>query len=392
MTRPAAAQGTERPAARAAARPRVVVHLAHEQDPVAWRARYAAGETLDRTPYGYDLAAGAFDLAWSVSHRERPVVARVRRALAARLGTDVVHAWRNRALLGSADVVWTHTEREHLAVGLVRTTLPRRRRPAVLAQSVWLWDRWDDLGRARRRLFAAVLRGHAVEAVHSDVNRRVALDRVPGRRVVLVPFGTAPATGEGRAAGSAASAPEVLAVGNDRDRDWAVLRAALDLLPGVTARIASRSAAAARVAVPGRVDVAPAAGRAELARLYEGCRVVVVPLRENRHASGATACVEAMAAGRALVVTDAGGVRDYVVGTRARLVAPHDAAALADAVRHALGPGEATSAADVRARGLRQEDYVARYVLLTCALLAQAEIPAAVSSFEPVAEEAGLAP
>ncbi|MGO1179444.1 glycosyltransferase family 4 protein, partial [Cellulosimicrobium funkei] len=138
--------------------------------------------------------------------------------------------------------------------------------------------------------------------------------------------------------------------------------------------------------------VAPATGRAELARLYAGCRVVVVPLRENRHASGATACVEAMAAGRALVVTDAGGVRDYVAGTRARLVAPHDAAALAEAVRRALGPGEATSAADVRARGLRQEDYVARYVLLTRALVAQAEIPAAVSSFEPVAEEAGLAP
>jgi hypothetical protein len=38
------------------------VHLAHEQDPVAWRARYAAGETLDRTPYGYDLAAGTVDL------------------------------------------------------------------------------------------------------------------------------------------------------------------------------------------------------------------------------------------------------------------------------------------------------------------------------------------
>ncbi|MET7135489.1 glycosyltransferase [Cellulosimicrobium sp. MI9406] len=375
-------------------RPRVVVHLAHEQDPVAWRARYAAGETLDRTPYGYDLAAGTVDLAWSVSHRERPSVARVRRALAARLGTDVVHAWRNRALLGSADVVWTHTEREHLAVGLVRATLPRRRRPAVLAQSVWLWDRWDDLGRARRRLFAAVLRGHAVEAVHSDVNRRVALDRVPGRRVVLVPFGTAPATGEGGAAGTdgPGTTPEVLAVGNDRDRDWDVLRAALDLLPGVTARVASRSVAAARVAVTGRVDVAPATGRAELARLYAGCRVVVVPLRENRHASGATACVEAMAAGRALVVTDAGGVRDYVAGTRARLVAPHDAAALAEAVRHALGPGEATSAADVRARGLRQEDYVARYVLLTRALVAQAEIPAAVSSFEPVAEEAGLAP
>ena len=92
-------------------------------------------------------------------------MARVRRALAARLGTDVVHAWRNRALLGSADVVWTHTEREHLAVGLVRATLPRRRRPAVLAQSVWLWGRWDALGRARRRRCAGVLRGPAVAAV-----------------------------------------------------------------------------------------------------------------------------------------------------------------------------------------------------------------------------------
>ncbi len=315
VTRRAAAQGTERPAARAAARPRVVVHLAHEQDPVAWRARHAAGRpwtarpTATTSPRGRSTSPGACPTA---SDRSWPASgARSRR------GSGPTSCTRGAtARSWGARTSWTHTEREHLAVGLVRTTLPRRRRPAVLAQSVWLWDRWDDLGRARRRLFAAVLRGHAVEAVHSDVNRRVALDRVPGRRVVLVPFGTAPATGEGRAAGSAASAPEVLAVGNDRDRDWAVLRAALDLLPGVTARIASRSAAAARVAVAGRVDVAPAAGRAELARLYEGCRVVVVPLRENRHASGATACVEAMAAGRALVVTDAGGVRDYVAPGR----------------------------------------------------------------------------
>ena len=55
------------------------------------------------------------------------------------------------------------------------------------------------------------------------------------------------------------------------------------------------------------------------------------------------------------------------------------------------GPYEARADAEA-ARGLRQEDYVARYVLLTRALVAQAEIPAAVSSFEPVAEEAGLAP
>ncbi len=315
VTRRAAAQGTERPAARAAARPRVVVHLAHEQDPVAWRARHAAGRpwtarpTATTSPRGRSTSPGRVPPR-ATGRGPRPALARgaARDRRRARVAQPRAPGERGRR--------GTHTEREHLAVGLVRTTLPRRRRPAVLAQSVWLWDRWDDLGRARRRLFAAVLRGHAVEAVHSDVNRRVALDRVPGRRVVLVPFGTAPATGEGRAAGSAASAPEVLAVGNDRDRDWAVLRAALDLLPGVTARIASRSAAAARVAVAGRVDVAPAAGRAELARLYEGCRVVVVPLRENRHASGATACVEAMAAGRALVVTDAGGVRDYVAGTR----------------------------------------------------------------------------
>src|SRR3954453_13354789 len=60
-------------------RPRVVVLLGHDQDPVRWRERHAAGETLDETPYGYDLASEWCEIGWARSHSEHPVVARVRR-------------------------------------------------------------------------------------------------------------------------------------------------------------------------------------------------------------------------------------------------------------------------------------------------------------------------
>src|SRR3712207_4839311 len=77
-------------------RPRVAVVLDADQDVTTWRIRYEAGHTLDRTPYGYDLAADAFDLDWTVSpSRERAWTRRLRRRVAAIVGFDVVHVWRN---------------------------------------------------------------------------------------------------------------------------------------------------------------------------------------------------------------------------------------------------------------------------------------------------------
>jgi glycosyltransferase involved in cell wall biosynthesis len=79
--------------------------------------------------------------------------------------------------------------------------------------------------------------------------------------------------------------------------------------------------------------------------MLRAAAVVVVPLerREDR-ASGQTTYVNAMARGKAIVVTDTPGVRDYITdGETGLIVAPGDAEAMADAVSRLLAdPDERT--------------------------------------------------
>ncbi len=359
-------------------RARVVVALSYDQDPERWRERHARGEVLDATPYGYHRAADRFEMAWTRSHPESARQARVRRALAARLGFDVVHVWRNRRLLRSADVIWTHTEREHLAIAAVLG----RRGPPVLAQSVWLWDAWPSWSPARQRRTAALLRTHAVEVVHSPVNLADAHAAVPGRRVELVPFGSA--TLPSARGVEPASPPLVLAVGNDVDRDWPLLARVAARLPGLRFRVVSASRTARETAWPANVERVLVATRESLIRDAGEAACVVVPLRDNRHASGTTSCIEAMGAGRPMVVARAGGLDAYVRGA-ARLVEPSDAAAMALAIEDAVaGRVAAPALGEVEARGLTQADYVERYARITDWLLG-APWDDAVSRFAPVA-------
>lgn len=367
-------------------RSRVAVILSSEQDAVAWRERYSRGETLDQTPYGYHLAQDEFDMRWSTARAESPFEKRVRTALAARLGFDVLHVWRNRRLIRESDVVWTHTEREHLAVAALQLLTPAHRRVAVLAQSVWLWDIWPTWGRAHRWLVARLLRTHSIEAVHSRVNRAVSETAVPGRRVVLVPFGTASPFSVATDSESREASPTkvVLAVGNDADRDWRTLAAVAAMMPDTRFRVASSSRHARQVDWPVNVLREPAASRAELRALYRDADAVVVPLRENQHASGATACIEAMWSGRPLVVTAVGGIDDYVRGA-ATLVERGNPDAMKAALESATtSESGAPDRAGVDDRGLTQRDYVNRYVSITRSLLGQQEWDQSVSAFAPV--------
>ena len=60
-----------------------------------------------------------FALNYAQDTSESAPVRFMRRGLKAALGFDFIHAWRNRHAILQSDVIWTHTEQEHLAVALV---------------------------------------------------------------------------------------------------------------------------------------------------------------------------------------------------------------------------------------------------------------------------------
>lgn len=355
-------------------RPRVAILLARTQDSRRWAQRYARGEVRDSSPYGYELAGTDFTLAWGSSRQEGVLAARIRRRVSAWLGFDLLHAWRNRRLLLSADVIWTHTEREHLAVALLQRCRPWSRRVPVLAQSVWLWDRWSGYGHVRRAFYAWLLRAHSIELVLSRVNLEFSKATVPGRRVEMIPFGTS-TPGRSGLRMEGAGRKLVVAVGNDADRDWSTVAQVARSLPALDFRLATHSRAARSIEWPANVSVAPTASIAELDALYGRAEVIVVVTQANRHASGATSLIEALATGRPTVASAAGGLDDYA-GDDARLVAPGDESALAEAVSAAAGRLTQPPSSDgIRCRGLTQADYVRRYVLVTEWVLGLTERP-----------------
>lgn len=273
-----------------------------------WQQRALQQEMPDRTPYGYHHAACA---EVQIEFSGATPMGRLARLAKKLLRLNVVHVWRHRRAIYASDVVWTHTEHEHLALLLLFRLLRLfRRPPRLIAQCIWLFDDWQRLPRAARWLCRSLLRDADVLTVHSRSNERLARELVPGARVSVMPFGISlevfPLTR--RPAWQAGSPLRVLAVGNDRDRDWPLLLATVAGKPAFELVVASSQCPAPALAGSLRHET-PDVQR--LKQLYAWADVVVVPLRENSHASGLTVVLEAVAMGVPVVCADTGGLRDY---------------------------------------------------------------------------------
>lgn len=367
--------------------PRVAVIVRYGLNATAWRARHERGEVADRTPYAYHLAEPDFVLEWSADRPEGRLAHSWRMFVRRVLGFDFVHVWRNRAVIARSDVVWTHTEREHLAVGALRSLFPKRYSARTVAQSVWLWDMWEQMSAPRRALFSRLLRAHDVEVVLSRVNRDTSRSAVPHRDVVRVPFGTHFASPPGADdGGTTDSTPaRVLVIGNDRHRDWPLMARVARRLPDVDFDIISLSEEARAADWPSNVAVRSISQREILENAYADATAVAIPLRANLHASGCTVAIEAVSAGLPVVATDTGGIDEYLEDSGAALVPVGDedafATALSAAIRSSVRPDPAVASR----RGLSAADYVARLALLTHSLLASEQIPTDVERFEPPA-------
>lgn len=81
------------------------------------------------------------------------------------------------------------------------------------------------------------------------------------------------------------------------------------------------------------VDFLPRISYAELRELYQRARLTVVPLHDVEYAAGLNGVLEALCAGKPLIVTASKGIIDYVRhGSNAFIVPPNDADALAEAM------------------------------------------------------------
>jgi glycosyltransferase involved in cell wall biosynthesis len=297
-----------------------------------WEESYVRGEVPDKTPYGYHLAENAeLSVQLSRSVQDRSSLVRLFRRITQKvLGFDLLHAWQQRKEIQASDVVWTHTEKEHLAIALL-FALMRKPHPKLIAQSVWLFDNWHDFSWLRKAFYKRLLRRASILTVHSPDNRSIAESLGVPVACRLVHFGV-----------SIDAFPillrdeirfgepvRVLTLGNDRDRDWHAFVEAVSGNTAFDARVVSGNFPSEMA----RESISVCQGDLRQVRaFYDWADVVVVPLRHNHHVSGLTVILEATACGRPVVVTDTGGLRAYFDDGEVSYVPAGDPGAIREAL------------------------------------------------------------
>lgn len=314
---------------------RVFVHLARGFGAEQWRERWKRGEIIglnECLPYGFFWAREeGCQVEYSEDQREGPFAAAVRVTVRLLLGFDFVHAWRNRGGIYAAEIVWTGTESQYLAVLLLLRGNRRRDQPKVIAQNVWLLDSWSQLLPIKRWLYRRLIAGAAVLTVHSDEGLRAARNLFPDKRSLLIPYGikademVSPRRRRGH------RPIRVLSAGNDRHRDWATLLVALRDNPDAELRIVTRSFPP-RLKLGGNIVLVRPKTNAEYIGLYRWADVVAVALRPNLHGSGITVIQEATVLGVPVVATDTGGLKGYFSEREVRYVPLANPAAMRDAL------------------------------------------------------------
>jgi glycosyltransferase involved in cell wall biosynthesis len=357
----------------------VFVHLAYGFGVQSWERRWKHGKILglnEPKPYGYYRAETMGCSVTYSEHREESLAGKLLRlVLRVLLGFDLVHAWRNFGAMKDADVIWTHTESQFLAILMLFRLKRNVRRPKLIAQSVWLFDHWSRFVAPRRWLFASLIRQADILTVHSPKNLAIAKRLFPKIRSELVLFGIAADTRVAPMLRPRNDSLNIISLGNDVHRDWDLLIEAVADEPGWTLKIASQKVKPSAIGGARNIEVTSLKTNDELFALYRWADLLVLAIKPNLHASGITVLEEAALLGVPIVCSDAGGLRAYFSDPEIRFVPPHDVTALKTAIRELAAYPDARLALAEKAQarmgssGLSSESYVRRHVEISRELL-----------------------
>ena len=295
---------------------RVFVLLAHSFGARSWQERWGRGALAgihERLPYGYFHCAGSdCEVEYSEDADESRLTRLVRMCLRRLLGFDLIHAWRNRKKITRADVVWTHTELEYLAILVLFRLGVVSARPPLIAQSVWLFDRWPRMSRLRQWVYRRLIEKADILTVHSPENLRIARELFPHKHSELIHFGIDSSRIRPVQRREMGPPRRVLALGNDMHRDWDTLINAFGGRSEIEVRMGGKRIGRRLRRKTGHfanLEIVAPATTAESDRLYQWADFVVVPLKPNLHASGITVVTEAVLFGVSVICTDTGGLR-----------------------------------------------------------------------------------
>ena len=350
------------------------VHLKYGLDVARYRQKSLRGEVPDVTPYGFHHAESmGWRLTYSVDQPESFVSNFVRRALIKLLGFDILHAYRNRKLITSADIVWTMEEVQFLAVCALPYVLPGTKRIRLIAQTVWLFNKWGTFSSSRCAMLRKLLLRADALTFHSRQYLDIVRQLVPGSEPMLLPFGISLDSFPWCEPEINLHAPRrILAMGSDPTRDWKTLLEAFGNDDRFEMVIICGWLTDATAAQYSNLRVPRNPSMQEFRDLYRWADVVVVPMVTNLY-SGITVALEATSLGVPVVSSETGGIPTYFADDEVIYVPPSDPVALRDRVL-CCTTEELHSFVQRAQRRFRQQDYsthgmASRYIQLSERLL-----------------------
>lgn len=363
----------------------VFVHLARGFGGASWNQQWKNGKILginEPYPYGYHRAE---NMGCSVSYSEDlPESAPekfFRLGIRAILGFDLIHAWRNFEKMRRADVIWTHTESQFLAIILLFRLRPGTRRPKLIAQSVWLFDHWGGFSVLKRRCLSRLIRQADILTFHSPKNLSVARRLFPDVRSELVLFGISADTKIPPALRPPKGSLTIVSLGNDPHRDWNLLIDAVRGQRDWSLKVASRKVKPSAIVDSTNVDILKIENNDELLALYRSADLVVLAIKPNLHASGITVIQEAALRGVPVICSDDEGLRAYFSDAEVCFVPPQDVIAFRSAILALADDAEVRIALAQKAQdrmgpsGLSSEAFVRRHVEISRYLLSLKKAP-----------------
>ena len=268
--------------------------------------------------------------------------------------------WRERARLEMADVIVSTLDSYGLPILVAKAAGRVRARVVYISQGLFhIAERarhsaFDE--RVRRVLGTLLERADLIVALGEGDAAAIenAFGDVARLRIRTILFGIDAAFW--RPDGQHCDGP-ILSVGSDALRDYPTLLRAIGERPlRVVTRLEVPGARGRNVVVSGEV------GWGGLRELYQRAPFVVSPIRDVRRNSGHSATLQAMACGKAVILSDTRGLWDRARmrhGETCWLVPPEDPEALARAIEHlATDPDEAARIGR-NARALVESEYSA---------------------------------
>ena len=350
------------------------VHLKYGLDVARYRQKSLRGEVPDVTPYGFHHAESmGWRLTYSVDREESPVSNFVRRALTRLLGFDLVHAYRNRKLITAADIVWTMEEVQFLAVCALPLVVPGTPRVRLIAQTVWLFNKWKTFSALRCAMLRKLLLRADALTFHSNQYLDLVRRLVPGSEPRLLPFGISLDSFPWSEPEIELHMPRrILSMGSDPTRDWGTLLEAFGNDERFEIVIICGWLTDATAARYKNLRVPRNPSMQEFRELYRWADMVVVPMVSNLY-SGITVALEATSLGVPVVSSDTGGIPTYLAPDEVLYVPPSDPVALRERVLQCSAAELKTYVLRAQNR-FRRQDYstrgmAARYVELSERLL-----------------------